>query len=407
MKFFLKIIIALLLFSNVSVFAQGICNVDGNVILFCNYDGGTLNINIDENIPDIRIGLCSYEPLTVNISGTYVGNVTQVLWAGYTIEGTSVSGVDAGIVDLLQFPAATIQDPDGYQFIICAYECDLDYVPGGCNTVDQASDYFLTTLNGFLRFSNFQYGVWGGTYNISSGGNCCVGTECSIDINANNDMILCEGDSLQLSASGADTYSWILGDEEVPCDAPCNEITIVAGTDATYVVTGTDTEGCFGVEEINLIVNETPDVDLVFNGGSLYVYGGSEYMWYQDGILMEEAAGGVITPEENGIYSVYATDENGCSAWSNEVEVIVDSVNESLTSPLLIHPNPSNGIFLVRGLPAGKHFFYVYNALGQCVKSEYFDSQNYVDISELNPGIYKLSLQGNDKLFPFQIIIQK
>jgi hypothetical protein len=386
---------------------QGICNPDGNVILFCNYDGGTLNINIDENVPDIRIGLCSYEPLTVNISGTYAGNVTQVLWAGYTIDGTSVSGVDAGIVDLLQYPAATVQDPDGNQFIVCAYECDLDYVPGGCNTVDQASDYFLTNLDGFLRFSYFQYGIWGGTYTISEGGNCCVGTECAIDITANNDLIVCEGDTIVLSATGADSYSWVMGEEEILCDAPCNEILVLANADVTYTVTGTDSEGCFGTEEINITVNETPDVDLVFNGGSLYVYGGSEYTWYQDGVLISGASGGVITPEENGVYSVFGTDENGCSSWSNEVEVILDDIRELSKPNLTLLPNPSNGIFQIQGISEGTFNWKVVNSMGSVIKNENNQNNRSIDLSRLENGLYRIIIQQGSFISEAPFIIQK
>jgi hypothetical protein len=55
----------------------------GNVVVFSNYDGGVLNINVDQNIPNIKIGVCTYEPVTINLSGPFVGNVTEVRYAGY------------------------------------------------------------------------------------------------------------------------------------------------------------------------------------------------------------------------------------------------------------------------------------------------------------------------------------
>src|SRR3954471_3520136 len=63
--------------------AQTTCNPNGNLVLFTNYDGGVLNINVDVNIPNIKIGICSYEAVTVNLSGTYLSNVTSVVYAGY------------------------------------------------------------------------------------------------------------------------------------------------------------------------------------------------------------------------------------------------------------------------------------------------------------------------------------
>jgi hypothetical protein len=59
------------------------CNPSGNVLIFTNYDGGELNINIDTNIANIKIGICSYEPVRVNIGGAFASNVTEVLYAGF------------------------------------------------------------------------------------------------------------------------------------------------------------------------------------------------------------------------------------------------------------------------------------------------------------------------------------
>lgn len=126
-----------------AVFAQGICDPSGNIIIFSNYDGGTLNLEIDEDIPNLRIGICSYESVTVNISGDYSENVEEVVYAGYDADDVSaVTGVPPAIVEILVIPPATLDDPDGYPYIICAYECDTDYVPGGCNTVEQVTDFF-------------------------------------------------------------------------------------------------------------------------------------------------------------------------------------------------------------------------------------------------------------------------
>src|SRR4028119_441741 len=63
--------------------AQTVCNSSGNLIIFSNYDGGTLNINVDVNIPNLKIGVVSYEAVAINISGTFAGNVTGVRYAGY------------------------------------------------------------------------------------------------------------------------------------------------------------------------------------------------------------------------------------------------------------------------------------------------------------------------------------
>ena len=53
------------------------CDPNGNWLLFANYDGGNLNIVVDQNIPNLKIGICTYEPVEVNISGPFAGNVAE------------------------------------------------------------------------------------------------------------------------------------------------------------------------------------------------------------------------------------------------------------------------------------------------------------------------------------------
>lgn len=174
---------ATLLFSSAT--AQTICAPAGNVVIYSNYDGGDLNIVVDENIPDIRIGVVSYEFSRINISGPFAGNVTAVWYAGYNGDNdncntgagvltTTINGVALGITDIQQFPPSTWANAFGYSSIICNYSCDVFVNQGGCNTADQIAHYFLSNWGGVLRFQHTQYACWGGPYQISAGGNCCA-----------------------------------------------------------------------------------------------------------------------------------------------------------------------------------------------------------------------------------------
>ena len=168
-----------------NLFAQGVCDPSANVIIFSNYDGGTLNINIDQNIPNIKIGIVSYEAAAINITGTYAGNVTEVRYAGYN--GTSNTNCTPNVPStsinsgswsdtIISFPQSTYNNTNGYQYIICNYSCDNQTNQGGCNTPDQIVHYFITNFGGALLFHQTQYGCWSSntTYNISAGGNCSI-----------------------------------------------------------------------------------------------------------------------------------------------------------------------------------------------------------------------------------------
>ena len=63
------------LFFSFLVSAQTICNADGNLIIYSNYDGGILTINVDQNIPNLKVGICTYEPIQVSFTGAFVGNI--------------------------------------------------------------------------------------------------------------------------------------------------------------------------------------------------------------------------------------------------------------------------------------------------------------------------------------------
>jgi hypothetical protein len=178
--------LAITMLCSANLFAQAICDPTANVIIFSNYDGGTLNINIDQNIPNIKIGITSYEAAAINITGTYAGNVTEVRYAGYNstnntncspnVPSTSITGVPAQNTSILSYPASTYSNTNGYQYIICNYSCDDQTNQGGCNTPDQIVHYFVTNFGGALYSHHTQYGCWNPstTYAISAGGNCCI-----------------------------------------------------------------------------------------------------------------------------------------------------------------------------------------------------------------------------------------
>ena len=162
-----------------------VCDTTANVIIYSNYDGGTLNINVDKNIPNLKIGITSYEATKIIISGTYSANVTEVRYAGYNgtndncsqgVTNTSIAGVPGNIDTIILYPPSGYSNPNGYSFIICNYSCSSTTNQGGCNTPDQLAYYFTNAFGGTLNYHHTQYNCWtvATTYSVSSGGNCCI-----------------------------------------------------------------------------------------------------------------------------------------------------------------------------------------------------------------------------------------
>ncbi len=173
------------------------CDPAGNVMIYSNYDGGQLTINVDQDIPDLRIGICTYEAVAVDFVGPFVGNITQVIYAGF--DGTNnncgnnppttvITGVPASIVTYYSQTLGNIAianylgeplAPGFPPLVNCITgaegECSTSNAGGG-NSAPQIAQFFLAEFGaGSTLFGHqVQYDCFNGTFNLSAGGNCCL-----------------------------------------------------------------------------------------------------------------------------------------------------------------------------------------------------------------------------------------
>lgn len=152
--------------------------------MFANFSGGTLNIDVDVDRPNIKIGVVSYDAVQVNLTGAYADRVTALEFTGYLASGgscgaqspaiTGASGIAPERVILSTLAPVTVPNPNGYSSMVCAYSCANNSNQGGCNTEDQVRDYFRVHL-GQVCVETIQYDCWaGGTRALSAMGNCTI-----------------------------------------------------------------------------------------------------------------------------------------------------------------------------------------------------------------------------------------
>ncbi|NOQ73929.1 MAG: T9SS type B sorting domain-containing protein [Crocinitomix sp.] len=139
-------------------------------------------------------------------------------------------------------------------------------------------------------------------------------------VSAGDDLILCEGINAVLSGSGAIGYEWT----DPVLDGVA--FTPPIGT-TTYVVTGTDANGCENSDEVEITVNELPNVtapdDFIVCAGTaitLSAVGAPTIVW-DGGVINGES----FIPLVTTVYTVYGTDEFGCEN-SDEVTVTVEPI---------------------------------------------------------------------------------
>jgi hypothetical protein len=352
--------------------SQTLCNTNGNLVMFANYDGGVLNINCDVNIPNLKIGICTYEPVTINITGTFASNVTEVRYAGYVSTNnfhcnnspstTTITGVPSNITSINYLPQATLSNPNGYGSIVCAYSCPTTSSQGGCNTSDQVVDYFQTSMNAAMRSYYTQYGCWSTTpYTVSTGGNCCPNVPppgCNITANAGADTTICSGNPTQLNGSttGGSTYSWSPA-TGLSCTNCANPIATPSVT-TTYILTVTDGSSCTELDSVTIAVNSpqvstTPFNAVCENDSSLTLSGGTPPggTWSGPGV-----SGGLFDPNSSGPGNHTVTysyiDMMGCTGSSSQSIVVH---NTSQLSHLPLQPVCENDppFFLSGGTPSG------------------------------------------------------
>ncbi|HLP10641.1 MAG TPA: T9SS type A sorting domain-containing protein [Flavobacteriales bacterium] len=402
-----------LVFFTTATFAQPICNPSGNIVIFSNYDGGVLNIDVDVNIPNLKIGIVSYEAVTINLSGTYLSNLVEIMYAGYnsspsthcsmTIPTTTISGVPGTATSTINtIPAATMSDPDGYPYIICSYQC-VSGPSGGCNTPDQVVHYFVTQFGGSLYSHETQYGCWSGTQSISGSGNCCIEPAMApVASFSTPDDSICVSDCVTFTdmSSGTPTgWAWTFAGGTPSSSTLQNPTTCYNGP-GTFMVTLDATNGT-GTDSYSFpIVVSNINAATTFAGTTITATAsGASYQWIDcnnSNLPIAGATSQSYTATANGSYAVIVTN-NDCSDTSSCTTISTVGLNDYTLSNLLsIYPNPTNGLFTIdgtyTGLKSGK--VTVLNVLGEPVYTGTINSlKTSIDLSGVMKGIYFVRIE--------------
>ena len=84
--------------------------------------------------------------------------------------------------------------------------------------------------------------------------------------------------------------------------------------------------------------------------------------------------------------------------------------NESMDDPVIIYPNPNNGMFRVSSSPNGTSLKVscIFDCLGNILESKrYSCSGDILDLTGLNPGIYILQFTDGNKIISKKVLIQR
>ncbi len=189
------------------------------------------------------------------------------------------------------------------------------------------------------------------SYTVTGTSNGCTNTKVSsVNVNttptvAVNNSTICSGNSANLIASGATTYSWSNG-------ATTSSISVSPMSNTSYTVIGTN-NGCTNTKVSSIVVRTTPTVSVnsstICSGSSanLTASGATTYSW-NNGATTSSIS---VSPTSNTNYTVIGT-SNGClntKVTNVTVNQLPTVTLNSLGGPLCV----SNAAVTLSGSPSG------------------------------------------------------
>lgn len=184
---------------------------------------------------------------------------------------------------------------------------------------------------------------------------------------------------------------------DIDLDGICDELEILGCTDefaCNYVAEATDEGECTYIE-VSLFYDEPSQV-IYFNTENNNNTIVEEWTINDNPVNTNTAT---IDVTQNGIYSLTVYDDYNNCYGNASIEITNFSISELKNHPILLYPNPTNGILKFNHSNQGE-IIIISNLLGIELLTK--KVKNEIDISELQPGTY--IIQGNS--FRRKIILQ-
>ncbi|MFA6923031.1 MAG: gliding motility-associated C-terminal domain-containing protein, partial [Bacteroidales bacterium] len=307
-----------------------------------NTSQAVVTVNPKPNITATGGSTCAGSPICITASNgvsytwntNFVGsslNVSPTINTTYTVTGTDVNGcTNSTIAAVTINPSITISTTDK---TIC----------NGSTTIISASNGTLYTWSTGALTSDITVSPNNTITYYVTGINAqgCTGTgQAVVTVNPKPNVtatggIICNGNILAITASGASSYAWSGG------LGAGSSITVNPGVNITYFVTGTDANSCTNTAEAVVIVNPLPNITAT--GGStcagspmnVIANNGNSFTW-NTGFVGNPLN---VTPVVNTTYSVTGTDNNGCTNTAEATVTINATISINTTNPAICNGN--------------------------------------------------------------------
>lgn len=321
--------------------------------------------------------------ITYTNPGTYIVSLVSSNTVGASNTGTQS-------IVVLPNPNVTISGPSS----ICSGE-QVTLIAGGANTYSWSTAQTGPTINVNTGMGAF-YSVSGSDLNGCTGSanfSLTVLPSPVIFISGNSTLV-CQGQSLTLSASGATSYTWNTLQNG-------NSIVVYPTGNAVYQVNGSALNNCSSSSSIAIAVAPLPTVlatankTLVCRGNPVVLTGSGAQSYVWNSALTGNTV--QVTPNFNSSYTVVGTASNGCSA-NAVVNVQVSEcvgIEETISAgKIRVYPNPAMDKVTIHLPSTNFTELKLRDALGRELWKESLSgiSETSIDIGREAAGLYFLIL---------------
>ncbi len=217
---------------------------------------------------------------------------------------------------------------------------------------------------------------------------------------APSDTSICQGLSIILNGSGAQSYSWSGGITD--------GISFIPMSASTYIVTGTDMNGCSNIDSVSIILNTLPDITTNLSGFTIQAnLSGANYQWYDCTNLnnISGANSQSFTPIVDGEYAVIIEGTNSCVDTSSCI-VIVGLGIEDIYNTFHLYPNPTKDFVYINASETIDNIK-IYDMRGSLVFIKQISASQFsIDMSAYARGIYIVQLMLGNNVVSKRIIKQ-
>ncbi|MFM7024401.1 MAG: T9SS type A sorting domain-containing protein [Flavobacteriales bacterium] len=265
------------------------------------------------------------------------------------------------------------------------------------------------------------------TVTVTDGNNCTATSPATVvnvssapkpTVNVSGALTFCEGDSVVLTSSTADSYQW--------ANSAGTSKSIVVKTSGTYHVTTTNTDACAGVGQSDDLVISVGTVPVA--AGSYSVVGGvvtftntssgaTSYTWDFDDFSTSSATAPVHAYASNGVYNIVLTAWKGsCSdtatmTFKLDVGITEIGLNKGTVS---IYPNPTReqATFELNLNERSAVSVNVYDITGKLVTNVYQGEMSAginkvtMNTTDLRSGIYFTTISSDNAQTTVKMIVE-